>query len=185
MDLPPGFHPSRLPSRYADHPSVAGHYFFTIPKELLEDVVDLVGETQFDRELLAVERALSAECGDHSSTVGFRDGVPVHYGLLGRPLNLGAIATGHPGRGKALPRLARIFVLQHYWRALFSRHATALAGQFERLREVFAAFLMPEVNPEGDSILAAAETIRKDLQDLSRAHGGPAWATRASPLEGP
>lgn len=95
------------------------------------------------------------------------------------------ISPGHPGRGKALLRLARIVVLQHYWRALSSRHAAALAGQIERLREVFAAFLFPDVNPEGDSILAAAETVRKDLQDISRARGGPAWATRASPLEGP
>lgn len=92
MHWPPGFNPIRLPSPSVNHPLVEGHYFFTLPKELLDDVVARVGETRFDRELLAVERALSAECGDHSTMIGFRDGVPVHYGLLGRPLHLAASA---------------------------------------------------------------------------------------------
>lgn len=359
MDATPNHPGTRVPPPHAGHPLVAGRYFFTLPKELLEDAVAAVGEERFDPPLLDLERALSVACGDHSEVVGFRAGVPVRYGLLGRPPGLAAtaqevtdamskelgwavtpahlaslgviddrlerarevcrayngwlalnpqfaseqtdffarwgvmarrvgleaptpgaedrarhsmadyaafaddrdrllrrwelaglvgpflpdpprphaplaggvdavlpdprlgttfffprifplpdrqelsrmiddamarhrlpphlkgwsdlIATDNPGRGKALPRLGRVFVLQHYWRALFARHAPALQGQVGRLHEVFAAFLFPDADPDDGSVLARAESIRKHLTDLSRARGGPDWATRPTP----
>src|SRR4051812_15056611 len=81
---------TRVPPQCPRHPLVGGQYFFTLPKELLEDVVEAVGESEFNPALLSLERELSAECGDPSAIVGFRDGVPVRHTLLGQPLGLAA-----------------------------------------------------------------------------------------------
>lgn len=94
MDATPNCPGTRVPPPHADHPLVDGRYIFTLPKELLEDAVAAVGEERFDPPLLDLERALSAACGDHSEVVGFRAGVPVRYGLLGRPPGLATTAQG-------------------------------------------------------------------------------------------
>lgn len=91
-DLPQNFPGTRVPSQYAEHPLIESCYFFTLPTELLEDVVETVGESRFDGELLKLDRDLAAECGDHSEVIGFRAGVPIQYGLLGRSLSPHAVA---------------------------------------------------------------------------------------------
>ena len=55
---------------------------------MLESLVEQIGEPKFDQQLLAVNIALSSMSGDHISQVGFRDGLPIRYDLLGRPLGL-------------------------------------------------------------------------------------------------
>jgi len=88
------------------------------------------------------------------------------------------VHSAHPGKN-SLARFARLFVLQHYWWVLHSRHASILEGNKERLRSAFAAFLFPGV-PSGE-IPKKAETVRNDLQDISDAMGGPDWYLRPRP----
>lgn len=79
---------------------------------------------------------------------------------------------------KRINRLGRIFRLQHFWRTLFARHAQAAAGKLALVRCAFASFLIPGVGSD-----AGAESIEKDLGELSKAHGGPGWFRRPSPCD--
>jgi hypothetical protein len=359
-------HGKDVPERYANHRLVEGRFFFTLPKELLEDIVDAVGEDRFEAELLAMERALSADCGDHSNIVGFDSGYHIKYDLLGSPPDLVAtirqgqaafpedlagwppmipervaalksidgrgsrdrdvcqayngwlmlnpqflaeqhsffrdwglavrqigldgppklfppdgpstpppkevwdrygpfwsareqflsrwelirlagpflptpprphtplaagitdvlpnpalgttfffptisplpdrqellkmiddaldrqrlrdhlkdwgdiIATDNPGRGRAFPRLQRIFVLQHYWRVLFARHAKALDRKIGCLHTVFASFF----HAYDDDAQDKARVIKDDLAALAHAHGSSDWYIKPTPVEG-
>jgi hypothetical protein len=78
-----------------------------------------------------------------------------------------AIVRGSNPSKIKLSRYARIFLLQHYWRALHSRHADALKGQTGKLEEEFAAHLR-----------ASASAIHKDLLFLRR-RLGPDWVQYA------
>ncbi|HEY2585497.1 MAG TPA: hypothetical protein VGI81_07030 [Tepidisphaeraceae bacterium] len=356
---PAGAPDAHVPDPYREHRLIRGQFYSTLPRELLEDVVVAVGVDRFDPELLAMDRSLSAESGDHSAVVGFRNGFAVTYGQLGQarsvlslldegiaafgpppgwpamtswhraalavaddritrlrqtarayagwlcldrqfiaehdaflatwgdkarefgldaptpapppkdrpdavpapfreytaardrfllrwqlaglagpylpvppmphlPLAGGAavlpnpalgttfflptifplpdrqelkqridealdrqrlsahlggwselIATDMAHRGKVMPRLARVFVLQHYWRVLFARHAAALHRQLGRLHEAFAGFLGTALG--GSSI--EARVIKDDLVELGRARGGPNWHLTPTPLE--
>ena len=53
-------------------------------------------------------------------------------------------------------RFARLFQLQHYWRALYQRHGENLQGRTGAVQQAFAAFLNTSL-----------ETIRKDLAYIS------------------
>ena len=79
---------THVPSQYQTHPLIDGRYFFTLPKELLDDVVNAVGENYFDPKLLKLESELSSLNGDHSAYIGFRAGHPIPSNLLGPGLNL-------------------------------------------------------------------------------------------------
>jgi len=91
------------------------------------------------------------------------------------------IATDNPGRGTAVPRLARIYRVHHYWRVLFSRHAGALDRQIGKLHAVFAEFLLPNSNRLSDP----PRVIKEDLIDLAQAHGGADWYRTPTLLEAP
>ena len=337
-----------VPPAYASHPLVARRYFYTLPIELLEGIVEKVGEAEFNPELLGMERSLSQSCGDHAAQVGFRDGYPVRYDLLADPLSLQAaaldVAAGadelawlrEPGRKrslvtldvrldwvadtcrgyagwlavnptfaaeqdslfvnwqkevlkyglplvgtlggpeqyvkavldfcarwhliglggpflpspvrpqvpvpagrqlatrpaplgttfflpsvfplpdrtqlrqmiedamgrhrapehlrqwadlaeadsqgkKAIARYARVFVLQHYWRVLFARHADALRRNVAKVRLAFAAFLFPMAGAH--ALHKAGETIRKDLALLAKARGHSNWFVQPSAFD--
>lgn len=81
----PRVEPTSLEDAIAKHPLVSGKDFYTLPTELLEEVVDRT-RAPFDAALLELERQLSARCGDHSNMVGYRDSQPIHYTWLARPL---------------------------------------------------------------------------------------------------
>lgn len=66
-----------VPKQYRGHPLVGGRYFYTLPPAILDLVVRYLGEGRIDAELLAMERTLSAICGDHASRVGFWQGVAI------------------------------------------------------------------------------------------------------------
>ena len=73
MDQPlppqmPGMRDMGVPSQFRDHPLLHAGPYFTLPRQLLKQVVAEVGENRFDAELLEMEYALSDVCGDHSST---------------------------------------------------------------------------------------------------------------------
>src|SRR5438270_3560313 len=91
--LPPSDQHTRVPSEYTNHPLIDTWFFFTLPKELLEDIVDAVGEHRFDEELLQLERSLSRDIGDHSAYVGYRVGAPIRYNLLEPPMKAAALAS--------------------------------------------------------------------------------------------
>jgi hypothetical protein len=94
----------------------------------------------------------------------------------------GKIIAADSGGKKHLARLQRVFLLQHYWRVIFSRHAAALKGQLEVVRAAFANFLRPvaDVDESGD---AKSEAIRKDLGYVAAARGSDDWYTRSSPYD--
>jgi hypothetical protein len=90
IDLAGNFSSAFAPDSVRGHRLVQGRYFFTLPIELLEAVVAAVGEARFDADVVDLDRVLSRECGDHSAQVGYRDGAPVRYDLIGDPLDLTA-----------------------------------------------------------------------------------------------
>jgi len=51
--------------------------FFTVPEQLLDEVVRRVGRDRFDQELLDEEYRLSRPCGDHTARVGYWGGQPI------------------------------------------------------------------------------------------------------------
>jgi hypothetical protein len=72
-------------AEFRHHPLVAGRYFYTLPPTLWDALLANLGEGSFDHDLIRMERILSAACGDHSSSVGFRDGELVLFAGL-RPM---------------------------------------------------------------------------------------------------
>ncbi|MDB5356908.1 MAG: hypothetical protein JWN24_3361 [Phycisphaerales bacterium] len=78
-----------------------------------------------------------------------------------------------------IARYARLFVLQHYWAVLHHRWGERLRGHNERLHAAFAIFLFAE---EEDPDLTRPESIRKDLQLISRCLGGTNWPQRRAAL---
>ncbi|PHR90592.1 MAG: hypothetical protein COA78_34950 [Blastopirellula sp.] len=65
------YHNSSLPIEYHSHSFISGNYFFTFPSELLEAIVEKIGEERFDGDLLKMERELSRLCNKSSSHVGY------------------------------------------------------------------------------------------------------------------
>ena len=60
-----------VPDDCRQHPLVLHRYFYTLPSDVIDSIVEFVGEDRFDDSLLDVERRLSAICGDHTGNVGF------------------------------------------------------------------------------------------------------------------
>lgn len=82
MNPPPGLRTVAVPDLYRKHPLLQGAPYYTIPKLLLDFVVKEVRSTQFDSELLGMERILSEVAGDHTQFVGFWRGSPICYSDL-------------------------------------------------------------------------------------------------------
>jgi hypothetical protein len=84
----------------------AGHHHYSLPSELLEAVVEVVGESHFDSQMLARDRSLSADSGDHSSRIGTFNGAPIKYDLLNdsRSASISFLEAEHHF-GKDLPWL--------------------------------------------------------------------------------
>jgi hypothetical protein len=82
--------PFVVPVSLSRHPLVADHFFYCIPEKLLELVVQCLGDERFDRQLLELERKLSALVGDYAVNVGIRREGPMSYELLApcRPLTI-------------------------------------------------------------------------------------------------
>lgn len=76
-----------VPDDCRQHPLVLHRYFYTLPSDVIDSIVEFVGEDRFDDSLLDVERRLSAICGDHTCNVGFWHEVAISYREL-RPLPL-------------------------------------------------------------------------------------------------
>lgn len=75
-----------VPPQFCSHPLLSTVPYFTLPGQLLKQVVAKVGEDRFSTELLEMEYALSDACGDHSSQIGFWGKQPINFLLL-RPKN--------------------------------------------------------------------------------------------------
>lgn len=88
-----GIHYAGVPSEYKRHPMVDGKVFFTIPDDLLDRIVRVVGAKSFDPEAIKIERCLSKICRDHTWQIGFWRGHPINYSLL-RPIPFG-LAEGN------------------------------------------------------------------------------------------
>ena len=91
MDQPlpsqmPGMQYFGVPPQFHGHPLLSTVPYFTLPGQLLKQVVTEVGENRFDAGLLKMEYTLSDVCGDHSSNIGFWGGQPINFLLL-RPKN--------------------------------------------------------------------------------------------------
>jgi hypothetical protein len=63
-----------MPQAHLDHELIRGKYFYTLPREVLDEVVSHLGEEAFDAQLLEMEWELGGICGDHAMTVGFHLG---------------------------------------------------------------------------------------------------------------
>lgn len=71
-----------VPEQYHDHALIYGRYFYTLPLNVLNAVVEELGEDRFDADLLAMERELSSMCGSHAYRVGFWHNAALPYGEL-------------------------------------------------------------------------------------------------------
>jgi hypothetical protein len=77
--LPAGFQPNPLVgSKFENHPSVAGRYFFSLPDKLFFYLLKSLGEKAFTPEELELE-CLAIERTDFSSQVGFLNGQALSY----------------------------------------------------------------------------------------------------------
>ena len=76
-----------VPDDDRQHSLVAGRHFYTLPHDVIDAVVAALGADRFDADLLAMERRLSAICGDHTCNVGFWQDVAIAYRKV-RPLPL-------------------------------------------------------------------------------------------------
>ena len=83
MTLPVPF--PEVPDGLGEHTLLCGRHFYTFPSELLEEIVEGIGERHFDREILNLDRRLSRANGDHASRIGYHNGRPIRYDLLGEP----------------------------------------------------------------------------------------------------
>lgn len=82
----PGFRFVGIPARYVNHPLMNAAPYFTLPEQLLDQVIAKVGEDRFDADLLKMEYDLSRVCEDHGSRIGFWRREPINSQLL-RPRN--------------------------------------------------------------------------------------------------
>ena len=77
-----------VPQPFRGHPRINGRFFFTLPADLWEAIIEVVGREAFDTGALEMERVLSDISGDHSTRVGFWRNTPVYYDHLERkPIN--------------------------------------------------------------------------------------------------
>lgn len=100
-----------VPSRFLGHPLVEDRYFCTLPEAFWNDVVERVGSDRFDPALVELETHLSAMCGDHSQTAGFRHGRPFIFCLRRKAMTLSAEeaqAAGLDRNQAQLDHVARI-----------------------------------------------------------------------------
>jgi hypothetical protein len=72
-----GLSPNEIPPQYADHPLVAGRWYYTLPERLLDLLIQSRVTESFDEESLRMERALSRRLGNHA--VGYFRGAPISY----------------------------------------------------------------------------------------------------------
>jgi hypothetical protein len=68
--------------QYSNHTPLLARPYFTLPRELLQQLTAKVGEDRFDAELLKMEYNLSGKCRDHSSCIGFWRGHGINFQLL-------------------------------------------------------------------------------------------------------
>lgn len=78
LDDPPGFRRCRVVEKWGDNLWVRDKLFITIPRRLLDCVVERIGRDRFDYELLELEYGLS-EAGDKQFSVGFWGGHPIVF----------------------------------------------------------------------------------------------------------
>ena len=107
---PGGMRPFVVPVNLRRHPLVADHFFYAIPQKLLELVVQRLGDERFDREVLELERRLSALVGDYTVNVGIRREGPISYELLSpcRPLTIRYDDVKNLGWGKTEAEIHQI-----------------------------------------------------------------------------
>jgi len=82
---------------------------------------------------------------------------------------------------KVIGVYGRLFLLQHFWRVLWSRHAQALDRSIGKVERAFASWLYPSGNEV--QIEASIASVHKDLGMLAKARSGPDWFTRPSPYD--
>lgn len=74
--------PIKLPPELADHEWIAERVFYTLPKRLLEALIDKIGEESFNPERLRVERILSDAVAHNPHVAGFQNGQSIDFALL-------------------------------------------------------------------------------------------------------
>ena len=79
------------------------------------------------------------------------------------------IRSENPAKN-SMDKFARRFEVQHYWRILHSRHASALKGNLGKVEEVLA-----------EEFGLKRSTISGDIREI-REHLGKDWLDRASPV---
>ena len=127
---PEGARDLTLPGPYRDHPLLKNRYFFTVPRELFNEVYRRVGPDAFDVQLARLECDLTGVCGDHSMNVGFWSNRPITHDVL-QQSPLGAIS---PERAEALgwdkseARLAQIERIYEERSGHFALFARGYAG---------------------------------------------------------
>ena len=74
--------PVSIPRKWQRHPLIRGQTFYTIPRPLLDGLGHICNSAKLDQELWELERELSQLNGDHTSRIGFVDGMPLYSMFL-------------------------------------------------------------------------------------------------------
>lgn len=71
-----------VPEEYRNHPLLHAGPFFTLPRQLMEEVDLAIGPACLDPNLHRMELALSQQCGDHTARIGLWGGTYIRFDLL-------------------------------------------------------------------------------------------------------
>lgn len=75
----------QLPDPYRGHPEVVGRVFYTIPLQLLDELVAKCGRAAFDADRLELEKTLAQSLGHNPQLIGYtKEGEGFSYPLLTR-----------------------------------------------------------------------------------------------------
>lgn len=76
------FRPIELPSELQHHPLIKDGVFYTLPMDLIDNVLKAIPEADFEPEQLALEKRAGESFADHTSWVGYWHGRPLPYCYL-------------------------------------------------------------------------------------------------------
>ncbi len=126
-----------VPIKHRSHGLVAGKFFYTLPESLWSRILDEIPKKQFSAELLSLDNELGRLGEDHSARVGFRDGMPIYFDLLGVP-------KANPLANKQVPRQTEI-----------------VAEKFRRNVRGYLGWLVtnPDFTKEHDRLFAECRTV--------------------------
>jgi hypothetical protein len=142
----PATNNASVPFLYRDHPLIRERYYYTLPGQVLDAIIEALGAEYFDSDLLTVERSLSAICRDHATMVGFwKDVVVSFHGLRAADATISSqtIQALDPAEAVSVENAVRVYRERDL-------------GHLQRFRRGYVGWLLTNLQflDEHDSLLA-------------------------------